>query len=88
VKVVWTVHALDEYRYWERTDPKICARIKKLIDDIVDRDPFSGIGKPEPLKHRWKGYWSRRITGEHRLVYRVDSKPPVLIILQCRYHYE
>jgi toxin YoeB len=87
VRVTWANRALDDYRYWERTDPKVCARIKQLIDDIVDGDPFTGIGKPEPLKHKWKGHWSRRITGEHRLVYRVEGKPAVLTIVQCRHHY-
>ena len=52
MKVVWTVQALDDYRYWERTDPKVCARIKHLIDDIVDRDPFAGIGKLEAQVER------------------------------------
>jgi len=61
-------------------------RIRDLIADI-QRDPFKGIGKPEPLRHPLGGSWSRRITGEHRLVYRVEGKPPVLTIAQCRYHY-
>jgi toxin YoeB len=88
VRIIWANRALADYHYWERTDPKVCTRIKKLIDDIVDRDPSSGIGKPEPLRYKRKGDWSRRITDEHRLVYRVEGKPAVLTILQCRYHYE
>jgi toxin YoeB len=61
-------------------------RIEQLIADIK-ATPFAGIGKPEPLRHQWTGYWSRRITGEHRLVYRVAGDPPALTITQCRYHY-
>jgi toxin YoeB len=87
VRVVWANLALEQYRYWERVDPKITVRIKELIDDIVDGDPFTGLGKPEPLKHRLAGYWSRRITREHRLVYMVAGTPSVLTIVQCRYHY-
>jgi len=88
VRVVWANRALKDFRYWEQTDPKIAARIKQLIDDIVDRDPFTGIGKPEPLRQRWRGYWSRRIDAEHRLVYRVTGSPRQLEIAQCRFHYE
>ncbi len=70
---------------WTREDKKISKRIKDLIKDI-ERDPFDGIGKPEPLKHELSGYWSRRITDEHRLVYRVEEDE--LIILSCKYHYK
>ena len=88
MRVIWANRALKDFRYWEQTDPKVASRIKQLIDDIVDRDPFTGIGKPEPLRQRWRGYWSRRIDAEHRLVYRVTGNPPQLEIAQCRFHYE
>ena len=70
--------------YWQQNDRKILVRINELIRDC-QRNPRSGIGKPEPLKHALSGYWSRRINEEHRLVYTVDGK--TLIIAQCRYHY-
>ena len=71
-----------------REDGKVLEAIKALIKDIK-RDPFKGLGKPEPLKHALQGWWSRRITGEHRLVYRVTAKGETqqLDIVQCRYHY-
>ena len=75
---------LDELAYWRRHDPKIAARVGKLIEDIT-RDPFKGIGKPEHLKHFAPNLWSRRITDEHRLVYLVDQGK--ISFLQCRYHY-
>jgi toxin YoeB len=74
----------DDLAWWVEKDRKIALRIIKLIDDI-QRDPFQGLGKPEPLKHELKGCWSRRIDDEHRLVYQVlDEK---IRILACRYHY-
>jgi len=76
--------AFEDYQFWVKTDPKTALRIGELIKDIL-RDPFKGIGKPEPLKHDWKGYWSRRITDEHRLVYKVDQEH--VIIASCRFHY-
>jgi toxin YoeB len=73
-----------DYLYWQQADRKILKRINLLIQDI-DREPFSGIGKPEPLKHDLTGFWSRRIDEEHRLVYTyIDGE---LVIVQCRYHY-
>jgi toxin YoeB len=88
MKIVWTEQAWDDYRHWQRTDPKILGSINDLIRDI-ERDPFRGLGKPEPLKHVLQGWWSRRITGEHRLVYRVSGKGTArrFEIAQCRYHY-
>ena len=86
MEVQWAPQASDDYDFWLANDGKIAQRIRDLIADIQE-DPFRGIGKPEPLKHTWKGYWSRRITGAHRLVYRVEGNPPVLTIAQCRYHY-
>ncbi|MBD2132762.1 Txe/YoeB family addiction module toxin [Sphaerospermopsis sp. FACHB-1094] len=70
---------------WGKEDKKVFKKILELIKDI-QREPFSGIGKPEPLKYELQGYWSRRITDEHRLVYKVEED--VLIILSCKYHYD
>ena len=88
MNIVWTPHGWEDYLHWQSTDPKILRWINDLIKDI-QREPFKGLGKPEPLKHRLQGYWSRRITQEDRLVYAVGGKPPTqnIIILQCRYHY-
>ena len=82
--IKWTKNAALELKYWQKNDQKIILRIKKLIADIQNT-PFTGIGKPEPLKHHLSGYWSRRITGNHRLVYRANKEE--VIIIQCRYHY-
>jgi len=81
---MWAEHAWDDYLYWQVVDKKKLKRINELIKDIT-RSPFEGIGDPEPLKHHWSGYWSRRIDKEHRLVYTVDDSG--LSIAQCRYHY-
>jgi toxin YoeB len=84
MNVAFTPQAWEEYLYWQRTDPQILARIHELIKDIR-RNLHSGIGKPEPLKHALQGYWSRRITSEHRIVYkRFDNQ---ILIAQLRYHY-
>ena len=80
----WAENAWDDYLYWQQTDKKILKRINSLIK-AIKREPFKGIGEPEPLKHNWSGYWSRRINIEHRLVYKVSDK--TLFIAQCRYHY-
>lgn len=80
----WADLAWDDYLYWQQTNKKILKRINTLIKDIK-RQPFEGIGDPEPLKHNWSGYWSRRINREHRLVYKVSNQ--AIIIVQCRYHY-
>ena len=80
----WAGNAWDDYLYWQQTDKKALKRINKLIKDIK-RHPFEGLGEPEPLKHNWSGYWSRRIDREHRLVYKVSERE--IIIVQCRYHY-
>lgn len=76
--------AWEDYLYWQKTDKKLLKRINALIKDI-QRQPFDGIGSPEPLKHNLTGYWSRRINKEHRLVYKVSESQ--IIIVQCRYHY-
>jgi toxin YoeB len=86
--IAWTEIAWQDYLQWQKEDEKILAAINDLIKDIK-RDPFRGLGKPEPLKHDLRGWWSRRITGEHRLVYRLQGKDDgqQLVIAQCRYHY-
>ena len=76
--------AWDDYLYWRKNDKKTVLKINKLIKAII-REPFEGIGDPEPLKYNWSGYWSRRITIEHRLVYKITDES--LLIAQCRYHY-
>ncbi len=76
--------AWENYIYWQQNDFKLLQRINELIRDI-QRQPYSGIGKPEPLKFDRRGYWSRRINQEHRLVYKVENK--IVYIAQCRYHY-
>jgi toxin YoeB len=84
VKIVFSERAWDDYLYWQTQDRKMLHRINQLIRDC-QRDPFSGTGKPEPLKHALAGYWSRRITDEHRMVYKVTDD--ALLIAQLRYHY-
>lgn len=76
--------AWDDYLYWQKSDKKMMNKINRLIKEIT-REPFEGIGDPEPLKYNWSGYWSRRISIEHRLVYKVTDNH--LLIAQCRYHY-
>lgn len=76
--------ALENFIAWARENKKIHAKIAELVKDI-QRNPFSGIGKPEPLKHELKGLWSRRITDEHRLVYEIKDEE--IIIYSCKYHY-
>jgi len=76
--------AWDSYLYWQKTDKVIVKRINTLIKDI-QRTPFEGIGKPEPLKHALSGFWSRRINDEHRIVYRIADNN--ILIAQLRYHY-
>ena len=80
----WAEKAWDDYLYWQATDKKTLKRINRLIRDI-ERNPFEGIGDPEPLRHNWSGYWSRRIDREHRIVYKILDEN--LIVVQCRYHY-
>ena len=82
---MWLPGGWADYLYWQDHDRKILARVNEVIRDTL-RSPFTGIGKPEPLKSNFKGWWSRRITQEHRLVYRVEND--VLIIMQCRFHYD
>jgi toxin YoeB len=84
VKIVFAEHAWEDYLYWQKTDRKVLSRINALIREI-QRDPFEGIGKPERLQHALSGYWSRRITDEHRIVYRVEGD--AIFVAQLRYHY-
>lgn len=84
MKLVFTDEAWEDYRHWQKQDRKMVERINKLLKEVM-REPFSGLGKPEPLKHALAGYWSRRINDEHRLVYRVEGDQ--LQIVQLRYHY-
>lgn len=77
--------AFEDYSEWAKTDQKLFDRIRRIITETAQR-PFEGIGKPEPLKHQLKGYWSRRLTDEHRLVYKVTDD--YLVIASCKYHYD
>jgi len=88
VKVAFTAIAWDDYLYWSGNDQDLLARINDLIED-ARRHPFTGLGKPEPLKGKIAGWWSRRINREHRLVYRIRGAggEQTLEIAQCRYHY-
>ena len=84
MKLVFAENAWEDYLYWQKTDRNLLKRINALIKDI-QREPFDGIGKPEPLKHALSGYWSRRINDEHRIVYKIESDS--ILIAQLRYHY-
>ena len=84
MKLIFSDEAWEEYLYWQSRDKKIVKKINTLIKDIK-REPFDGLGKPEPLKHQLSGYWSRRINEEHRLVYEIFEESVILI--SCRYHY-
>lgn len=83
-RIAFLPQGFDDFNWWIGQDRKVYNRIVKLIRDI-ERDPFNGLGKPEPLKHDLKGLWSRRITDEHRLVYKVTEEE--VIIVACRFHY-
>jgi len=78
-------NAFDHFNEWIDTDKSVLKKIKSLLKDI-ERTPYDGLGKPEALKHNLSGYWSRRITDEHRLVYKVEND--TIIIVSCKYHYE
>ena len=84
MKIVFADRGWEDFGYWIEHDRKIAARIVRLIEDI-EHTPFQGLGKPEPLRHDLTGFWSRRITDEHRLVYAVDNER--VLIAQARYHY-
>jgi toxin YoeB len=84
MKLIFADAAWEDYLHWHEQDRRMVERINKLIRE-TQREPFAGIGKPEPLKHALAGYWSRRITDEHRMVYKIDGDS--LLIAQLRYHY-
>jgi toxin YoeB len=86
--VSFTPHGWEDYLYWQQTDDKIVEKINDLVKDI-SRDPFRGIGKPEPLRGPLSGYWSRRISGEHRLIYGVSGSRPnqTITVIGARFHY-
>lgn len=84
MKLVFTENSWEDYLFWQEHDLRKVERINELLKDI-SRQPFKGLGKPEPLRGNLGGWWSRRIDNEHRLVYRVEKDE--LIVLQCRYHY-
>ena len=84
MNVTFTPQAWEDYLYWQKTDPQIVERIHTLIR-AIKRNPSTGIGKPEPLKHALQGFWSRRVTSEHRIVYRKLGGE--IVIAQLRYHY-
>lgn len=86
----FTLNGWKDFEYWMDTNAGAVEKIRELLHDIK-RNPFQGLGKPEPLKYDLKGYWSRRITGEHRLVYKIEGKKgetQKCYILQCRFHYD
>ena len=85
MKYVLVDESWEDYLYWQKSDKKMLKRINLLIKDI-SRQPYEGIGKPEPLKHNYRGFWSRRIDGEHRLIYQVREDE--IRIIKCRFHYE
>jgi toxin YoeB len=85
MKYVFVEESWDDYLYWQKTDKKKLQRINELLKDIA-RQPYDGIGKPEPLKHQLAGFWSRRIDEEHRLIYSVRGDE--ILIAKCRYHYD
>ncbi len=85
MEIIYASQATEDRVYWKKYNPKLDKRIDQLLADI-QKHPFKGIGKPEPLKFKYSGYWSRRINQEHRLVYKVVDEE--IYIAQCRYHYE
>ena len=84
MNLTWSEKSWTDYLYWQKTDKKLLKKINELLKDIK-RDPFNGIGKPEPLKYEYAGLWSRKITDEHRLVYKVYDDS--IGIVSYRYHY-
>ena len=84
MRLAFTPHGWDDYLHWQTANRAMLKRVNRLIEDVI-RDPFGGIGKPEPLKHALAGAWSRRINDEHRLVYVLDKDD--IVILQARFHY-
>lgn len=85
MKYIFVDESWEDYLYWQKIDKKILKRINLLLKDI-SRQPYNGIGKPEPLKHNYRGFWSRRINDEHRLIYQVREDE--IRIVKCRFHYD
>ncbi len=85
MKYIFVDESWEDYLYWQKTNKKYVKRINDLLKDI-SRTPFTGIVKPEPLKYKYKGCWSRRIDGEHRLIYMVRDDE--ILIAKCRFHYD
>lgn len=85
MKYIFVDESWEDYLYWQNTDKKILKRINKLLKEIAHQ-PYSGLGKPEPLKYKYKGFWSRRITEEHRLIYKYREDE--ILIAKCRFHYD
>lgn len=85
MRLIFSKQAWADYQFWIKTDRQVLKRINLLIED-ARRNPFEGLGKPEPLRHQLAGFWSRRISGEHRFVYAVEDDD--LLIAQLRFHYE
>ena len=83
-RILFEENALKQFRQWERKDKKVFGKILELLDD-ARQNPFKGIGKPEPLKHQFKGCWSRRINHQHRLIYNVTDE--AIIVIACMFHY-
>lgn len=85
MKYIFVDESWEDYLYWQKTDRKKVKRINGLLKDIA-RTPYKGLGKPEPLKHKYAGFWSRRIDGEHRLIYKYEEDR--ILIAKCRFHYD
>lgn len=86
MKLCFVDESWEDYLYWQKTDKKMVARINRIIKEI-SRNPYEGIGKPEALKHKYRGFWSRRIDDEHRIIYRVTDQNEIWIV-KCRFHYD
>ena len=85
MNILFSTNAWEDYLHWQKTDKRVLKKVNATLKDICRDDPFEGIGKPEPLKHAFSGFWSRRITDEHRIIYRIADG--VVEVAQIRYHY-
>jgi toxin YoeB len=85
MKYIFVDESWEDYLYWQKTNRKMLKRINELLKDI-SKNPHTGIGKPEPLKYKYQGFWSRRIDGEHRLIYKYNEDE--ILIAKCRFHYD
>ena len=85
MRYIFVDESWEDYIYWQKTNKKYVKKINDLLKDIA-RNPFTGPGRPEPLKHKYKGFWSRRIDNEHRLIYAVRDDE--ILIAKCRFHYD